>query len=109
MDTLGLLLAVTVTSAAAYDGTVAPEVLKKLSREEFPRLAKLWADTKHHSHRLNGWLSEQGWYVIEVVSRPAGSKTFEVIPWRWVGGMDLRLAGAVPDPQPGLRAEDEFE
>jgi putative transposase len=84
VDTLGLLLAVTVTSAAADDGTAAPEVLKKLSREEFPRLAKLWADTKYHNHRLNGWLSEHGWYVIEVVSRPAGSKTFQVIQWRWV-------------------------
>jgi putative transposase len=84
VDTLGLLLAVTVTSAAADDGTAAPEVLKKLSREEFPRLKKLWADTKYHNHSLNGWLSEHGWYVIEVVSRPAGSKTFKVIKWRWV-------------------------
>ena len=84
VDTLGLLLAVTVTSAAADDGTAAPEVLKKLSREEFPRLKKLWADTKYHNHSLNRWLSEHGWYVIEVVSRPAGSKTFEVIQWRWV-------------------------
>lgn len=84
VDTLGLLLAVTVTSAAADDGTAAPEVLKKLSQEEFPRLAKLWADTKYHNHGLNGWLSEHGWYVIEVVSRPAGSKGFKVIKWRWV-------------------------
>ena len=84
VDTLGLLLAVTVTSAAADDGTAAPEVLKKLSREDFPRLEKLWADTKYHNHSLNGWLSEHGWYVIEVVSRPAGSKTFKVIKWRWV-------------------------
>ena len=84
VDTLGLLLAVTVTSAAADDGTAAPEVLKKLSREDFPRLEKLWADTKYHNHSLNGWLSEHGWYVIEVVSRPAGSKTFQVIKWRWV-------------------------
>src|SRR3954466_518848 len=73
VDTLGLLLAVAVTSAAADDGTAAPEVLKKLSREEFPRLKTLWADTKDHNHSLNRWLSEQGWYVIEVVSRPAES------------------------------------
>ena len=59
-------------------------MLKKLSREAFPRLKKLWADNKYHNHSLNGWLSEHGWYVIEVVSRPAGSKTFKVIKWRWV-------------------------
>src|SRR3954449_6847757 len=75
VDTLGLLLAVTVTSAAADDGTAAPEVLKKLNREALPRLKKLWADTKYHNHSLNRWLSELGWYVIEVVSRPAESKT----------------------------------
>src|SRR3954449_1315872 len=75
VDTLGLLLAVTVTAAAADDGTAAPEVLKKLNREALPRLKKLWADTKYHNHSLNRWLSELGWYVIEVVSRPAESKT----------------------------------
>ena len=45
VDTLGLLLAVAVTAAAADDGTAAPEVLKKMTREEFPRLKKLWATT----------------------------------------------------------------
>ena len=84
VDTLGLLLAVTVTAAAADDGTAAPEVLKKLTQEEFPRLKKLWADNKYHNHGLNRWVSEHGWYVIEVVSRPAESKGFKVIPWRWV-------------------------
>jgi putative transposase len=84
VDTLGLLLAVAVTSAAADDGTAAPQVLGKLDRESFPRLAKLWGDHKDHNHSLEDWISEHGWYVIEVVSRPPGSKTFEVIKWRWV-------------------------
>ncbi len=59
-------------------------MLKKLTKEEFPRLKKLWADNKYHNHGLNRWVSEHGWYVIEVVSRPAESKGFKVIPWRWV-------------------------
>jgi putative transposase len=83
VDTLGLLLAVTVTAAAADDGTAAPQVLSKLDRESFPRLSKLWADTKYHNHGLNAWVSEHGWYVIEVVSRPV-KEGFEVIKWRWV-------------------------
>ncbi len=33
---------------------------------------------------MDEWVSEHGWYVIEVVGRPPGSKKFEVIPWRWV-------------------------
>jgi transposase len=84
VDTLDLLLAVTVTSAAADNGTAAPEVLKKLTRERFPRLAKLWADTKYRNHSLNRWVSEHVGYVIEVVSRPRGSAGFQVIQWRWV-------------------------
>jgi putative transposase len=84
VDTLGLLLAVTVTAAAADDGTAAPQVLKKLSRESFPRLKKLWGDNKYNNHSLDEWISGHGWYVIEVKSRPAGSEGFQVIKWRWV-------------------------
>jgi putative transposase len=84
VDTLGLILAVTVTSAAADDGTAAPRVLAKLTEESFPRLAKLWADNKYHNHSLNAWISEHGWYAIEIGSRPEGAEGFKVIKWRWV-------------------------
>jgi putative transposase len=84
VDTLGLLLAVVVTSAAADDGTTAPRALGELPRESFPRLAKLWADHKYHNHALNRWVSAHGWYVIEVVSRPAGQKGFAPMRYRWV-------------------------
>jgi putative transposase len=83
VDTLGLLLAVTVTAASADDGTAAPQVLSKLDREAFPRLAKLWADRKYRNRSPAAWMSIHGWYEIEVVGRPEGSRTFEVIPWRW--------------------------
>ena len=44
----------------------------------------LWGDNKYHNHELNEWVSEHGWYVIEVKSRPPGSEGFRVIKWRWV-------------------------
>jgi putative transposase len=84
VDTLGLLLAVTVTAASADDGTAAPRVLAKLSRESFPRLKKLWGDNKYHNHSLQAWASEHGWYAIEVKARPPGDGEFKVIKWRWV-------------------------
>jgi putative transposase len=59
-------------------------VLAKLTRESFPRLKKLWGDNKDHNHGLEGWVSEHGWYVIEVKHRPPGSEGFKVIQWRWV-------------------------
>ena len=33
---------------------------------------------------LNRWVSENGWYVLEIVSRPAGDRRFKLLPWRWV-------------------------
>src|SRR3954451_24104658 len=53
VDTLGLLLAVVVTSAQADDGAAAPLVLGRLSQVAFPRLALLWADNKYRNHALD--------------------------------------------------------
>jgi len=66
------------------DAAAAPQVLGKLEQASFPRLAKLWADNKYHNHELNRWVSENGWYVIEVISRPPGSGKFELVKYRWV-------------------------
>ena len=84
VDTLGLLVDVTVTSAAVDDGTAAPQVLERLQDMELPRLEKLWADQKYHNHALNQWIEDNGWFVIEVVRRPAGKKGFVLLHDRWV-------------------------
>lgn len=93
VDARGLLPAVTVTSAAADDGTAAPQVLAKLDQESDPRLKKLWADNKYRNHALDGWLPERGWYVIEVTSRPPKGRGFRVIKWRWVVERTLAWLG----------------
>jgi putative transposase len=51
VDTLGLLLAVTVTAASADDGTAAPGVLSKLTEAAFPRLEKLGSDLRELNSR----------------------------------------------------------
>ena len=85
VDALGLLLVVLVTAASADDGTTAPRVLAKLTAEHRSRLGKLWADGKYHNHSLNDWMKrEEVGYVIEVVSRPSGSKGFVLLHRRWV-------------------------
>ena len=85
VDTLGLLLIVMVTAASADDGTNAPEVLKRLDRKRFPRLAKLWADQKYNNRSLDAWLEQnQAPYTIEVVKRPADAKGYVKLPRRWV-------------------------
>src|SRR5262245_43670682 len=44
VDSLGLLLAVAVTSAALDEGSHAWRVLRKLTAADYPRLPRLWAD-----------------------------------------------------------------
>jgi putative transposase len=85
VDTMGLLLAVAVTSAAVDDGTGAPRVLEKLDKEEHPRLAKLWGDQKYRNRALDRWLAAtEARYGIEVVQRPLGAKGFVLVHRRWV-------------------------
>lgn len=86
VDTLGLLLAVVVTSAAVDDAAAAPAVFRQLSRRTQPRLEVVWTDGKYHNHALHRWKTQQRSlpWRLEVVSRPAGTKGFKLLPKRWV-------------------------
>lgn len=84
VDTMGLLVAVAVTSASDDDGTAAPVVLAKVAAVEFPRLKLLWADNKYHNHSLYAWVAENAEYRVAVVSRPEGQKGWVTLPRRWV-------------------------
>lgn len=87
VDTLGLLLAVVVTSAAIDDAAAAPLVLTQLDRQDFPRLEVVWADGKYHNYQLYDWLESQRRRLpwrLEIVSRPKDAKGFVLLPKRWV-------------------------
>jgi putative transposase len=86
VDTLGLLLAVVVTSAAVDDAAAAPGVLGQLTAEKYPRLQVVWADSKYHNHKLRGWIDEDPGrtWTLEVKRRPKGAKGFVLLPKRWV-------------------------
>jgi putative transposase len=85
VDTLGLLIAVVVTSAAIDDAAAAPQVLGQATAERCPRLKKVWADGKYHNHKLYAWVKEhQPHITLEVVSRPIGAKGFVLLHRRWV-------------------------
>jgi putative transposase len=86
VDVLGLLLVVFVSSAALEDAVAAPHVLQHLGHATYPRLEVIWADNKYHNHGLNAWINmaSPGYWRLEVVRRPAGSKGFVLLPKRWV-------------------------
>ena len=84
-DTLGLLLAVLITSAGLDDGVAAPILLGPVTPHDFPRLLTIFADQKSHNHALDAWMAEHraGWR-IEGTMRPEGTKGFTPLAKRWV-------------------------
>jgi len=86
VDTLGLLLVVVVTSAAVADPEGAKAVVAHLNRTNYPRLQKLWADSKYHNHDLYAYIKNHvdGSWELEIVSRPPQTKGWVLLPKRWV-------------------------
>ena len=85
VDTLGLVLAILITSAGLDDGVAAPLLLGYVTPHDFPRLATIFADQKYHNHDLEAWMAAHraGWR-IEVKARPEGTKGFTPLEKRWV-------------------------
>ena len=85
VDTLGLLIAVLITSAGLDDGVAAPILLGHVQVHEFPRLVTIFADAKEHQHALAAWRAAHraGW-PLAVQTRPEGTKGFTPREKRWV-------------------------
>ncbi len=85
VDTLGLLLAIVMTSAGLDDGVAAPQLLGQITPCDFPRLSTIFADQKYHNHALDAWMAEhRAEWRIEVKTRPEGTKGFTPLEKRWV-------------------------
>lgn len=86
VDTLGLLLFVLVTSAAVQDAEAAIPLASHLNRTNYPRLRKIWVDSKYHNHALYAHIKDNvdGKWELEVVSRPPTQKGWLLLPRRWV-------------------------
>jgi putative transposase len=85
VDTLGLLLAVVVTSANLDDGTYAALVLAKVNAEQYPRLKKIFGDHKYKNKTLDRWLADtKAPYQIEISMKEEGETKFKPLKIRWV-------------------------
>jgi putative transposase len=84
VDTLGLVVAAVVHAAGIQDRDGAKLVLKKMKMvNRFPRLKKILADGISNGG-IAEWAEEVGGGIRELVVRPEGQTTFEVLPWRWI-------------------------
>lgn len=86
VDTLGLLLIVVVTGADVHDAVAAMELASHLDQTRYPRLKKIWADSKYHNHQLYAHIKDNvdGAWELEIVSRPPKSTGWVLLPKRWV-------------------------
>jgi len=86
VDAFGLLVAVAVTAASVDDAAAARRVLGELDTTNYPRLAKLIADSKYHNHELYAWVQEHadGCWELQIVRRPDGQSGWVRLPKRWV-------------------------
>jgi putative transposase len=85
VDTLGLLIAVWITSAGLDDGQAAPQLLALISAAAFPRLETIFGDNKYHNHDLYAWMAiHRPTWRLEIKTRPEGSTGFTPLRQRWV-------------------------
>ena len=85
VDTLGLVLAILMTSAGLDDGVAAPLLLGLVTPQDFPRLVTIFADQQDHHQALDAWMAvHRTAWRIEVQARPAGLQGFTPLAKRWV-------------------------
>jgi putative transposase len=83
VDSLGLLLAVTVTAANVDDAAAAPAALRQLAGQRSGKIRRVYADSKYHNHALYGWVAYNGRYDLDIVRRPKGAVGWVRLPIRW--------------------------
>lgn len=83
VDTMGLILAVVVHSAALQDQDGARLVLTRLGTA-FHRLKVLWADSAYKRDGLPEWVRTTYGWILQTILRPVGAVGFVLLPKRWV-------------------------
>jgi transposase len=82
VDTGGLLLEVLATPASMQDRDAARPLLFNLHRAR-RRVRRAWADAVY-AGKLQPWAATYLKLTVDIVRRPEGLHTFEVLPRRWV-------------------------
>src|SRR5262245_17560017 len=81
VDTLGLLIALVVQPADVQDYDGAPEVVAR-AKARFPRLKRLWADSRYACKHLPVRILGAFWIIVEIVKRVGSG--FKPVHKRWI-------------------------
>jgi transposase len=82
VDALGLLVVVLVTAASMQDRDGGRLVLTR-ARMAMPSIVLVWADGGY-AGRCVAFVRQFLRITLQIVRKPAGQRTFEVLPRRWV-------------------------
>jgi putative transposase len=83
VDTLGLLLMISVTAASVGARARAQLVLAR-AKPQLPRLRKVRADAGHRGGQLVAWVQTRCQWRLEIVAHLATVHHFLLLPRRWV-------------------------
>jgi putative transposase len=83
VDSMGLLLAVLVTSAAVDDGAAAAQLCGRLEGQPVSKVRHMYADNKYHNRALYAWVADNAAWELVIVRRPEGVKGWVKLPIRW--------------------------
>lgn len=84
VDTLGLILAVTVVPASTQERDGAKAVLEPVL-PHYNRLKKLWVDGGYSGANFADWVTEHRKALeVEVIKRSDDTSGFKLLPKRWV-------------------------
>jgi putative transposase len=83
VDSMGLLVAVVVTAANVSDGKGACKLLDQMPVHKFPRLQGVCGDGRYGEKIFVARLNKRQ-LLLEIKTRPPGSKGFVLLKKRWV-------------------------
>jgi putative transposase len=83
VDTLGLLIAVVVSSAKVQDYHGARPILETI-KDRCPRLEVVWVDGIYEKQWLIDWVKDECGWELQVIKRTDKEKGFKLLPKRWV-------------------------
>jgi transposase len=85
VDSMGLLLAVTVTAASVDDAAAAPALFARLEGQPMGKVRRMFGDSKYHNFALYEWVEAQPEvkWGLEIIRRPEGTRGWVLLPIRW--------------------------
>jgi len=84
VDSMGMLLAIEVTSAGIHDSHGACTLFRQMDERDYPRLEEFVADSAYRGDRVELEAFVAGQWEVKIVTRQDDQKGFEVQPIRWI-------------------------